>query len=1290
MSSRIRVLACALLIASFARAEEWTPTRSFRMFSKAQWRGLPQSSVVALAQGSDGVLWIGTLDGVASFDGKSITPVPDVKGAPLRGLITSIVRRREGGVYVASQYGVHRFDGSQWRLIETKRGVASIAEDRTGVVWMVDGDGAVWTLKGDALQKRSEFTATAIAISAGADGSIWIATPDSALRFRDGRVEAVGGAPLPSRPTAILAASDGTVWIGTQGCTVHWSRGGSHGWQRADVEPWNRGAVRTLAEDRRGRIWAGSIGGGASFGTASSKWTTWTPANGTPFEFGVMSILGDREGTVWFGLNSAGLAQWVGEAWSHRIAVDPNAAPRRGFGGFGIARSEFSGDLLVAAFQMGGLRFGKDGVRQYATAEGLTEDVRAFVEAEPGTLLAGTRFGVFESKGGHAFRQVLKLERGFVMGLFHGADRRWYAATSTDGVYVRNGETWEPEAAINAGIDNKHVRAMLWRRNGELWIATLRGVNIFRDGKLVGRLSSQQNPAIPESVNALLEISDGEIWIGGTGGLAVQKHGTWKRTVETDGLPGQTIYSLAASGDGSVWAGGSAGVGRFAGGKWTVWDSRSGMLLEECNLNGLHVYDDGSVYVGTLGGLARFDPSVSPLPAPKLQLRWLSRPAQRLASGDRALHLKWSAPWLDPRPVEYRTRIPRLREGWSAPSYDDHLDIENLGAGRWRVEVAARVEGTQLWNDPLTLDVEVAPYWYETWPARAAIAALLSLLIYGAVRLRLRALRRHAAMLEETVQERTAQLAEKMEALRESEQRALSASRAKSAFLANMSHELRTPLNGVLGFAQLLARRKDRDAEDREGLGVIMSSGEHLLSLINDVLSLSKIEAGSVTLEKTDFDPRRVLRDVEKVLRLRAEEKRIRFDIDVDESQMPHAVNGDEVRLRQILLNLAGNAVKFTERGQVVLRARWRAGRAAFEVDDTGPGISADELPRLFEPFVQTDAGRRAKEGTGLGLAVSRHLAQLMDGDITVESTPGKGSRFRLDIALPLAEVKAQVPDERRVASLAPGQGPVRILIADDTPVNRTVLSRLLTQAGFEVRAATNGAEAVETWREWRPALVWMDWRMNEMDGLEATRRIRAEEAARGLARTPILALSASALDHERGQILAAGCDDFVAKPYREATIFAKIHEFAHVEYVFEDQTAVPQRESQAVNMTKAQVLLVDDDWVCREVATEALRVQGVAVAAVSSAAEALELLARDHFDLVLMDLQMPGMSGIEASRRIKADPRTARLPIIAMSADTFDGEPGRLAQSGLDDYVAKPVQPDTLATVVARWLRRV
>ena len=496
--------------------------------------------------------------------------------------------------------------------------------------------------------------------------------------------------------------------------------------------------------------------------------------------------------------------------------------------------------------------------------------------------------------------------------------------------------------------------------------------------------------------------------------------------------------------------------------------------------------------------------------------------------------------------------------------------------------------------------------------------------------------------------------------------------------------------------------RKSRDAEDNEGLTVIRKSGEHLLGLINDVLSLSKIEAGRVTLEIAPFDLRTMLRDIHDLVRLRAEEKGLRLTFDLDDAGLPKIVTGDEGRLRQILINLLSNALKFTERGEVTLRARWNDGRARFDVKDTGAGIRAEDLPRLFEPFVQTESGQRAHEGTGLGLALSRDLARLMNGDITVVSDWGKGSTFRVEVDLEAtsAERVVGLPDQRRVVGLAPDQGPVRVLVVDDLAINRTVLSRMLSAIGIEVFEASNGLDAVALWRSANPSLIWMDKRMQGVDGLEATRRIRESERAEGRAKIPIIALSASALEHERAEILAAGCDDFVAKPYRESTIFNTMREHLGLRYVHEGAVASAEPASGATESAPGaataraagpgrSVLVVDDEWICRELAQELLQARGFSVTSAASGAEALTLLDASSYDLVLMDLQMPEMSGAETARRIRANPASAHVPLVAMTADSFAGESQRLAGIGMDDAIEKPIDATSIDRVVHRWLLR-
>jgi len=388
------------------------------MFSKTTWRALPQSAVIALAQDEDGTLWLGTLDGVATFDGREITPVPDVPAAPRRGLTSAIAARRGGGVFVATAAGVHEFDGQTWRLLGASRAATAVAQAADGELWMADSQGDLFTRDADGWREHEELAQPVGALDAAPDGSIWAATPAGASRLAGGRAEAVGGLPLPGTPAAILVARDGRIWVATSMGTLHWTNGVGDGWRAVPSESWHSGPFRCLAEDRRGRIWAGSASGHVVFGTAETDWTHWGsmqgPMQNGPFGPGVLALLGDREGSVWFGLNAVGLAQWIGEGWSHRRQVMPGDPASPTSAAFGIAPGATPGTMIVAYYNSGALVLGPGSERLFGRRDGLTEDVRMLVEPTPGTFWAGTRFGLFEAAPGQPFRQTLKLPTGFV------------------------------------------------------------------------------------------------------------------------------------------------------------------------------------------------------------------------------------------------------------------------------------------------------------------------------------------------------------------------------------------------------------------------------------------------------------------------------------------------------------------------------------------------------------------------------------------------------------------------------------------------------------------------------------------------------------------------------------------------------------------------------------------------------------------------------------------------------------------------------------------------------------
>ncbi|PZU99371.1 MAG: hypothetical protein DCE90_02335 [Pseudanabaena sp.] len=409
--------------------------------------------------------------------------------------------------------------------------------------------------------------------------------------------------------------------------------------------------------------------------------------------------------------------------------------------------------------------------------------------------------------------------------------------------------------------------------------------------------------------------------------------------------------------------------------------------------------------------------------------------------------------------------------------------------------------------------------------------------------------------------------------LKQSKQIAEAASQAKGHFLASMSHELRTPLNAILGFTQLIIRDSTLKDNHRSYLKIIHESGEHLLELINDVLDMSKIESGRISLNITSFDLYHLLETLEKMFRLRASEKKLDLIFRRSPS-IPQWISTDEGKLRQILINLLSNAIKFTAIGSVTLSIELATENTLrFIVKDTGVGIPKDYLDKIFEPFEQTEIGKRATEGTGLGLSISRKFAQIMGGEIAVSSKVGEGSQFVVDLPVKISEsvVSSQFLADRYVIGLAPSQPQYRILVVEDRWESRHLLVKILEEVGFQVREAENGAEAIAIWEEWEPHLIWMDMRMPVMDGYEATRQIKSH--LKGQA-TVIIALTASALEEERTIILSAGCDDFVRKPFREALIFNKLAEYLGVTYTYEEEGSDPSRINRSDDMEVVEVVL--------------------------------------------------------------------------------------------------------------------
>lgn len=492
----------------------------------------------------------------------------------------------------------------------------------------------------------------------------------------------------------------------------------------------------------------------------------------------------------------------------------------------------------------------------------------------------------------------------------------------------------------------------------------------------------------------------------------------------------------------------------------------------------------------------------------------------------------------------FSTRLEGLEEKWTPWSSERGRSFSHLPPGRYTLHVQAG-NGRSRGNPTPVFTFSIAAPWWASWWAMSGGGLLFVAAMAGLVGWRVRALRARSAALEATVAARTRELEANREQLVVARDAADAANRAKSTFLAHMSHELRTPLNGILGYAQVLARDPAQPEPTRERLQVIIRSGEHLLTLINDVLDLARVEAGQLHLRAADFAPTQLARGVAEIVRARCEEKQLTFEVRLAPG-LPRLVRTDEQKLRQVLLNLLGNAVKFTERGSVTLEIAPAAdGRVRFLVEDTGRGIAPERLPLLFQPFATTE---QREAGTGLGLALSRSMVELLGGRMQVASELGHGTRFWFD--LPLPEVGSASPQETvaRAPIVGFSGGSRRLLVVDDDATNRAVLRELLAPLGFAVSESADGLSALALARVERPHAVLLDLRFpNGLDGLAIARELRAEPA---LATTKIFAVSASVFESDRHQAFAAGCDAFLAKPFKDEQLFALLEMHLGIKWV--------------------------------------------------------------------------------------------------------------------------------------------
>jgi len=1253
-------------------------TETFQQFrhDPKQPQSLASDGVRALLIDSKGLIWAGTTDrGLDILDPRTGTARhyrhrdSDAYSLP-SDAIGALYTDHEGRIWVGSDGGLSRYDAkadgfvtygqamSAARVSDLR--VRAIREDHTGVLWIgtvsgglarLDQNGNMLTVfRHDASNPRSLSHDHVWAVLEDDAQRLWIATADGLDlldRSSDSFVRYGHDADNPQSLRDADALSlyqdrGGVLWVGTrEGGASHWNpRSWLMGHYFSDAF---RGAqIESFAEDGAGKVWVGTIGAGlieidTRTGRERHYGADKSDGSAQLSDDRVMTLLNDHQGSLWIGTMSGGL------------------------------------DRLDLA--SGRLRVYRSSAGDAATLP--ADGVMSLYEDRLGTLWAGT------FRGGLA-----------------SIDR------ATDKI-----TRYPVGAAAANSLSSSKASAIAEDSLGNLWIGTVGGgLNLLerKSGRFYAYRRDDRDPKSlsDDTVYALHIDPRGDLWVGTAGGGLDRVIGTSAKPEAVQfenqsglrGMPSQVVYGIESDREGRLWLSTNNGLARFDTRSHTVkiFHQVHGLQDDEFNVNAHFRSADGILYFGGNHGFNAFSPNLigSEGPAPPVVLTLVSKLNQpltarelpsatrplALAYDDKLVTLDFSAlDFTSPADNHYSYQLEGFDTGWIDAGTTHRATYANLQAGDYIFKVrAANADG--IWSeDSLAIPVHVAPAPWNTLAARIVyflIGVGILAYLWRFQRQRRERELRHSRELEHTVRIRTHELEERNQQLQV-------LSRAKSDFVARMSHELRTPMNGVLGMTSLLLDTQI-DRSQRRFAEAIHRSADSLLAIVDDVLDFSKIEAGRLQLESTECDLIEILEQTVEMLAARAATKGIELLCDSPAVRLPR-VKLDAVRLRQVLVNLGGNAVKFTERGEVILRlsstgAADGALNIRVEVADTGVGIAPESQARIFDEFAQEDASTtRRFGGTGLGLAISRQLIELMGGRLEVSSAPGEGSTFSFELSLPLADPASQMPAPPR------GLNGVRVLVVHDNAAARMLLGKTLRAWTGRPTEVASLAEALSaaTGPNY-DALIIDECLIADAPSLWQEVRGRLGKNLRTIRLSSFVSLSS------RGASDDGLLDTELTKPIRLAELHRALIGCADDSTPLTERTVALKKPAGSLPALQGRILVVEDQPLNREVAIGMLTSLGLEVQTAHHGQHALDIMQSRSFDAILMDCEMPVMDGFSATRALRArEPAGGHIPIIALTADVTSAGRAACLAAGMDDHLAKPFRREALHGILARWLSK-